>query len=393
MLRREGLRRRMGVKKRSLTPSTPFRLIQKEKQSNKGAKERMEKKRRKAHQIFTKSKRDKLEALYNAKIPVKEIAEILDYTPQSIYRELKRGYYMHRNSDWTETRKYSADKAQRRADQNASAKGAPLKIGKDHKFAQYVEDKIRSGYSPQAVLDLIDQGEAEFDTRVCRVTLYSYIDKGVFLHISNKDLLYKGKRRKKHKKVKTSKALPKENNIERRPEEASTRETFGHWEMDSLIGRRKKGFTLICLTERKTRFEIILKCPDKTAASTVLMLNKLERKLGKKRFRKIFKTITCDNGTEFSNTIGMEYSPIDGKKRTTVYYCHPYCSSERGSNENQNGFIRRFVPKGTSISEYTNSRLLDIQDFINNYPRGIFGGESSQKRFDRELQQLNINFL
>ena len=56
----------------------------------------MERKRRKSHSIFTKSKRDKLEALYNAKIPVKEIAQILDYTPQSIYRELKRGYYMHR---------------------------------------------------------------------------------------------------------------------------------------------------------------------------------------------------------------------------------------------------------------------------------------------------------
>lgn len=348
-------------------------------------------KTRKGFTIFTKSKRDKLEALYNAGISPKVIAEQLGYTFQSIYRELKRGYYMHRNQDWTETKKYSADKAQRRAELNATAKGAPLKIGNDHKFAKFVEDMILSGYSPEAILDYIKQNNLKFDTKVCRVTLYSYIDKGVFLRVSNKNLLHKGERHKKRKTVKVAKQAPKENNIEKRPEEVLTRTTFGHWEMDSVIGKRKKGFTLICLTERKTRYELILKSPNKTAASTVLMLNKLERKLGAKKFRKIFKTITCDNGVEFSNTMGMEYSPITGKKRTDVYYCHPYCSSERGSNENANGFIRRFIPKGTAISEYSNARIREIQDFMNEYPRGIFGGENALTRFNNELRQLNIS--
>ena len=105
--------------------------------------------------------------------------------------------------------------------------------------------------------------------------------------------------------------------------------------------------------------------------------------------RQIFKSFTCDNGCEFTNTEGMEYSP-SGKQRTTIYYCHPYCSSERGSNENQNGFIRRFIPKGTPISKYTPQEIKEIQNFINHYPRGIFNYQNSATLFENELQNLGI---
>ena len=118
-------------------------------------------------------------------------------------------------------------------------------------------------------------------------------------------------------------------------------------------------------------------------------LNLIERKIGTRNFRKIFKSFTCDNGVEFSNTNGMEFSP-SGKKRTTVYYCHPYCSSERGSNENQNAFIRRFIPKGTPISKYSLNDIKQIQDFINYYPRGIFDYRSSAALFEDELKILGI---
>ena len=348
----------------------------------------------KPYRTFNRATRYKLEALYNAGTPVKVIAEQIGFTFQSVYRELKRGFYMHRNSDWTETRKYSADKAQYAADLNATAKGAPLKIGKDRDFAKFVEDMVLAKYSPSAILDYIKQHNLKFNTKVCRVTLYSYIDKGLFLRISNKDLLRKGKRKHRHKKVKPIKQLPKlEHSIEKRPTEIAQRSSFGHWELDTVVGTQKKGETLLCMTERLTRMEIIFKSRDKSAASTVTMLNRLERKLGSRNFRQIFKTITCDNGTEFSNTIGMEFSPYTGKKRTTVYYCHPYCSSERGSNENQNGFIRRFVPKGTAISHFSPQRIQEVQDFINSYPRRLFDGENSQKRFQNELQKLNIKFF
>lgn len=345
----------------------------------------------KPYKIMTKSVRDKLEALYNTGTPVKRIAEELGYTFQSIYRELQRGYYMHRNSDWTETRRYSADKAQYRADVNATAKGAPVKLGNDHKFAKFVEDMVLAGYSPSAILDYIRENGLQFKTKICRVTLYSYIDKGLFLRVTNKNLLRKGKRKHRHQKVKPIKKLPNvDHSIEKRPKEIAKRTTFGHWELDSVIGTQKKGETLLVMTERLTRMEIIFKSASKTAAGTVTMLNRLERKLGSRRFKQVFKTITCDNGTEFSNTVGMEYSPYTGKQRTAVYYCHPFCSSERGSNENQNAFIRRFVPKGTCIKSYSDQQIKNVQDFINNYPRRLFDGENSLKRFKKELEKLNI---
>ena len=120
---------------------------------------------RSEYRTFTKRKRDQLEALYNANVKVKEIARILGYTQTSIYRELQRGFYMHRNSDWTETRRYSADKAQLQANINMTAKGAPLKIRNDHKFAEFVESKILSGYSPEAILSEIKNRKLEFKTK------------------------------------------------------------------------------------------------------------------------------------------------------------------------------------------------------------------------------------
>lgn len=352
-------------------------------------------KAKRSYKTFTKSTRDKLEALYNAGIPVKQIAYELGYTHQAIYHELKRGYYMHLNYDWTETKKYSADKAQLSATINATAKGAPIKLGNDKAFANYVEDMVLKGYSPGAILLDIKEKGLKFKTKVCRVTLYSYIDKGIFLKISNKNLLRKKSLNSRKHVRKNSKKLPNiDHSIEKRSSEINSRTTFGHWEGDSVIGTNKKGETFLTFTERLTRMEIILKSPDKTAASTVRLVNRLERKLGSSTFRKIFQSITFDNGTEFSDTVGIEYSPYTRKKRTTVFYCHAYCSSERGSNENQNGFIRRFVPKGTPISKISDSYIKYIQDFINNYPRGIFNGENSAKRFKNELEKLNIkNFL
>ncbi|MBE6645007.1 MAG: IS30 family transposase [Ruminococcaceae bacterium] len=349
----------------------------------------------KRYKNMTRRTRDKIEALYNAKVPVKTIAEELGYSFQAIYTELHRGFYMHRNHDWTETKKYSADKAQLVADFCMSAKGAPLKLDKDKEFAEFVEDMVLKGYSPGAILLYVKEHGLNFKTKVCRVTLYSYIDKGIFLKISNKNLLHKGERKKKSAQEKQAKKLPNlEHCIERRPEEVSERNTFGHWEGDSVIGTNKKGETLFTLTERLTRLELILKSKDKTAGSIVRLLNRLERCIGSVTFRKVFKTITFDNGTEFSDTKGIEFSPYTKKRRTRVFYCHPYCSSERGSNENQNGFIRRFIPKGTAISNYSEAYIQQVQDFINSYPRGIFNGENSLKRFQKELCKLNIkNFL
>lgn len=338
---------------------------------------------------LTETDRYKIEALYNKKIPVKEIAKELGFSKVTIYAELKKGCYLHKSALWTDTKKYSAYKAQRKADYLKTSKGPQLKIGNDYEFVEFVEKMIKKGYSPEAILGYIKTHNMNFKTSICRVTLYSYIDKGVIPNVSNKNLLRKGKT-KKHNKVKTVKPPRKlEHSIEKRPKEVSERTTFGHWELDTIVGTKTKGQTILAFTERYTRQEILFKSPDKTAVSTVSILNKLEKSIGAKNFKKIFKSITCDNGTEFANTYGMEFSP-SGKQRTTVYYCHPYCSSERASNENQNGFVRRFIPKKVPMDLYTTEQLRDIQDFINNYPRGIFNYKTSEEMFTEELKKLGI---
>ena len=342
------------------------------------------------HRKMKESDRNKLEALYNAGLPVRRIAEELGFSKVAIYAELKRGIYQHRNPDWTETVRYSAYKAQRKANYQATAKGAPLKIGNDYRFAEFVTSMIKKGYSPSAILDYIETNNLYFDTKVSRGTLYNYIDKGILRGITAKNLIRKGKMKHHKKKEKAAKKLPHfEHSIEKRPSEVHARTSFGHWEFDSVIGTQEKGYTLLSFTERKTRMQLVIRSKDKTAASTVAVLDGIERRIGKTNFRKIFRTLTCDNGCEFSDTSGLEHSP-NGTERTKIYYCHPYCSSERGSNENQNGFIRRFVPKGTAISRYTPQRLREIQDFINDYPRRLFNGQSARTMFNRELAALGL---
>ena len=115
--------------------------------------------------------------------------------------------------------------------------------------------------------------------------------------------------------------------------------------------------------------------PDRTEESTIKALDRIERRFGA-LFRKVFKTITVDNGGEFSNVERLEQSAIRKGKRTHFYYCHPYSSFERGSNENQNRMIRRRYPKGTDFGKVSTAAIKELEQWINNYPREIFGLEN-----------------
>ena len=139
------------------------------------------------------------------------------------------------------------------------------------------------------------------------------------------------------------------------------------------------------LTERKTRKEIIKKIPSKKQESVVIELDKLEKKYGKK-FKEMFKTITTDNGVEFLAHKRMEDSRLfQGKLRTKIYYAHPFSSYERGSNENANKLIRRFIPKGMDINKITKKEVQRIEHWMNNYPRRIFDYKTSNDMYDLEL--------
>lgn len=331
------------------------------------------------HLSFTN--RLKIERMRLDGASVQSIANALHVHISTIYRELKRGEYDHLNSDYTVEKRYSPDIAEERYQSNLRSKGADLKIGTDYELAAYIETKIADEkYSPSAVVGEIKRKHLVFSTNVCAGTIYSYISKGVFLRLTNKNLLRKGEGKKTYRTITAARA-PKGESIENRPKEVAERNTFGHWEMDTIIGKQKTKSVLLCLTERLTRKEIVFKMPDKTTASCVRALDRLERKIGSAKFRKMFKTITVDNGCEFQDYEGIERSCLCKQKRTTLYFCHPYCSSERGSNENQNGMIRRFFPKGTNFDNVKPDQVQRAVEWINAYPRKIFDFLSSDDMF------------
>lgn len=339
---------------------------------------------------LSQNDRIKMETMLNSGHKVVEVAEYLHVHRSTIYREIKRGEYTHRNSDYTEETRYSSDLGQKNHDWNAQGKGRNIKIGNDRPLAEYIEGKIiEDKYSPEAALAAAAESGIEFTTSISVRTLYRYIDKGIFLKLTNKDLPVKGKRKKHNKRVRVQKRASAGESIENRPDEVKDREIFGHWEMDTVKG--KQGVTKSCmlvLTERKTRDEIIVKLPDQKAASVVEAIDRLERKWGD-MFTKVFRSITVDNGVEFSDYEGLERSVLhEGEKRTFAFYCHPYNSWERGSNENNNRLIRRHIPKGEDFDEKQDRDIEYIENWINNYPRGIFGFKTSAQLFEEEIRKL-----
>ena len=344
---------------------------------------------------LTFTNRLQLETMLKLKTPKRIIAETLGVHISTIYREIKRGTFEKKKSVWdcfgektfVYKKTYSPDIANEKYLQNLRAKGAPLKIDKDIEFANYIENRIvNDGLTPLAVLGEIKAKRLQFKTSISINTLYSYIYKGVFLRLSMKYLPLKKDFKPKQKKLVVRKA-PRGLSIEQRPEEVKERNTFGHWEMDCVLGKREKSKVLLVLTERLSRKEIIMDMKDQTSSSVVHCLNILERNYGK-LFPKIFRSITVDNGSEFSDYYGLEKSSYGKRKRTTVYYCHPYSSSERGTNERMNREIRRKFPKGIDFNRITSEEVKSVETWLNNYPRGILNYQTPNSVFNYYLSCL-----
>lgn len=344
----------------------------------------------KKYTIIKWNDRLKIEALFNAGHKPQEIANLLGFHHSTIYRELKRGKAKRRNCDWTESVVYSSDLAQARADENKKKKGRPLKIGCDYKFVRYVEKMVGDEKnSPAVALAEIKRKGLQFDTQICLTTLYNYIKGGIFLNLTMMDCPYRVTKKKGRKKRKVQKRLSAGTSIEERPVEILNREELGNWEMDTVVGGQGKSKkSLLVLTERKTRIEIIEILNEHTMSEVVRVMDKLERKFTERGFRELFKTITVDNGSEFSDWQGMERSRRNKKKRTKVYYCHPYCSSERGSNENNNKLVRRFYPKGGSFDDVPQHDIKKLEHWINQYPRKMFGWRSAEEVFQDEQRRV-----
>lgn len=326
------------------------------------------------------SERQSIERWFNRDKRTKvEIAELLDRTEKTIRNEIKRGLVKNLTTELIEIWVYSADVAQQKYEYYLKAKGPKLKIDNDYELKEYVEKSIKEDKkSPEVIAKEIKK--MNFKTKMCARTIRNNIYAGDIYDIKSTDMIYNKEYKDKNKEKRVCEKVPPEKSIDYRPDEANTREAYGHWEGDLVIGTKKRGAVLFTLTERKTREEIIVKIPGKKAEYVAQALDLIERRY-KKIFYTKFKTITFDNGGEFRNWKSLEKSYDNRRKtaRTQVYYAHPYRSGERGSNENANRLIRRFIPKGIDITPISEEYIQKIEDWINNYPRAMFNYKSTNE--------------
>ncbi len=294
-----------------------------------------------------------------------EIAKRLGRSHTSISDEIKRngfkGHYVAIHAQVVSQQRKS----------RANRKKWPLK---NKIIDEYVHEKLRLGWSPEQIagrLPIDRPGQT-----ICFETIYSFI----YSPENKKFKLWeylprKQKKRRKKSGRKVQKThIPNRVSIHQRPSHIALRTQFGHWEGDSVIGRNQRG-AIHTQVERKTGYYLAVKMKNKSSTATLLAQAKIFTP-----FPVLARlTDTLDNGTEF--VLHEQFLP-------QTYFADPYCSCQRGSNENANGLLRRYIPKKTDFSSLTQSELDDILHEINNRPRKRLNYHTPQERFDQELLKI-----
>ena len=320
--------------------------------------------------------RYKIEVLLKGKQPLAEIGKQLCRHRSTIYREKRRGHIKLLGAELKEKEEYRADVAQRESARRGRERERELKIGRDRELEAYIRERLETDrHSPDAIIGGIRAQGLKFAGMICTKTLYSYIARGVFSGIGYQHLWEQGRRRKRKQQriVRVNVKNRMGRSIEEREETINRRKEYGHWEGDTVKGPQGERSVLLTLTERQSRQECILKLERSTQEAVKGAFDRLEEKFGD-IFPQKFKSVTLDNGSEFLDAGMIEKSSRDPRKdRTRVYYAHPHSAWERGTNENHNRIIRRFIPKGQNIERYSEDEIEEIQEWMNNYPRKILG--------------------
>lgn len=310
---------------------------------------------------LTEGDRYTLAALKRQGLSFTKIAEAMNRHRSTIYREVKR------NSCWIIDGSYRPTKAQRRT--RARRRRSRRNQHFTHQDYKEVRQLIRKDWSPEQITGhLKDEGKRCFSHE----TIYQYIwrDKRQGGTLWKHLRCAQKRRRKRYNAYDSRGRLVGKRNIAERPAEIETRQTQGHWEIDTVMGKGSK-HCIITLVERKTGYTLIGQLNDRTTKSlnkrTIKLMNRMPGK---------FKTITSDNGTEFN-----QYKVIEQATNCPFYFANPHHSWERGTNENTNGLIRQYLRKGTSMEGLTQQQCDRIAAKLNARPRKRLGYKTPQECF------------
>ena len=347
---------------------------------------------------LTKDDREKIQALIEQKdengkrlFNNSYIARYIGVNRSTITRELRRTKSkINIRSGRIINRPYNADDAQNDYNFKRAMSKANYILDDFPKLREYIENKILNDkWSPDVISGYINSHELykqDGFTSIPTTTIYRAIHYGL-LRVKKEDTRRMTKFEKSGKYSKKGE-LPKNKlsySIELRPDDINNRQSFGNWELDTVISTNKGIHKcLMTLTERKTRFEIIGILEAKTKEEVIVKFKKIKEYFNK-NIETIFNSITADNGGEFSDF--LEIIEITGAK---FYFCHPYASCEKGTNEKHNSIIRYFIPKSSLIENYTINEINDICHWMNNYPRKVLDYFTPQEVLEKELNNQKL---
>ena len=300
---------------------------------------------------FNTEEREMSRVLKAQGLSIRAIAKRLGRSPSSVSREFKRNSYT--NGEYAA---YHADKLYIKRRKNCGRKP----ILKDGVAREYVLEKLQLRWSPEQIAGRAKVEKQPFS--ISYPTIYRAINSCILPPELKKAMRLKWKYKKCKQDDRRGK-IPNTTSISERPAGANNRSRYGHWESDTVLGMRKTG----CIgthVERKSGFLVAFKIDDRHDNA----FNKATIKAFEVIPDKLKKSFTVDNGKEFASH--KDLSAATGMK---VYFCDPYSPWQRGTNENTNGLLRQFFPKGSSFSQISDDVLRYVVDLINNRPRKRLG--------------------
>lgn len=301
---------------------------------------------------LTMADRCLINTFVSMKVDVKTISERAGRHRSTIYREL------HRNS---QDNYYMPGIAHRLAKERQSC--SKNKILVNQKLNKYVHEGLKKGWCPEQISGRMKQQQKEF--YACPESIYRYIYR--YKHLGLYKLLPGRRPKRLHRSVRKMCGYKKNlmnRNVSLRPAEVSTRELIGHWEGDTIRFQNSQKACVTTLVERKSRFVCLRKNVGKT---TEIVINHIVKAINSAP-KKIWGSLTFDQGTEF-----MGYHKIENDTKCKIYFCDPHSPWQRGSNENTNGRLRRYLPKNFEIDNISQEELNRIAIQTNDTPRKCLG--------------------